>query len=341
MLLVSRLRINRLPIVHDGNFPVISWKYSNIPGIGNQKWVKEYNVTDHLGSVITTFRVDENDNGQVVSKNYFNVDGREIELNIQVSDKRETRFGFIGKENDVESGLGDFGVRKYSQEIGRFTSVDKLWEKYYAWSPYQYSMNNPVNYNDPNGELVVSGTVLVIWGAVEVGLAIYDAYDTYQTIADENTSPTEKVIAGTLFVGGALLPGGGYSQADNVAKGVYKAGKEVLEEGAEQGAKKVAKKEFRNVEGKVLADSKGVKVKSYGTNDVHQPAHAHVSGGGKTTRIGPKGKPLKGEPELTPRQRKVVDSHKKIIRKELNKVGRANMHNEKIRTSVRGMEGSL
>ena len=32
------------------------------------------------------------------------------------------RLSFIGKENDVESGLGDFGVRKYDNRGGRFVS---------------------------------------------------------------------------------------------------------------------------------------------------------------------------------------------------------------------------
>ena len=30
------------------------------------------------------------------------------------------RLSYIGKENDIESGLGDFGVRKYNNEGGRF-----------------------------------------------------------------------------------------------------------------------------------------------------------------------------------------------------------------------------
>ena len=32
------------------------------------------------------------------------------------------RLSFIGKENDVESVLGDFGVRKYADVGGRFLS---------------------------------------------------------------------------------------------------------------------------------------------------------------------------------------------------------------------------
>ncbi|NDV59045.1 DUF4160 domain-containing protein [Bacteroides sp. 519] len=49
-----------------------------------------------------------------------------------------------------------------------------------------------------------------------------------------------------------------------------------------------------------------ISVKSYGTNDVHKPAHAHVKGGGKEVRIGPNGKTLDGQPELSTKQRNVV-----------------------------------
>jgi hypothetical protein len=34
----------------------------------------------------------------------------------------------------------------------RFTSTDPLWEKYRAWSPYQYGANNPLVNIDPNGK---------------------------------------------------------------------------------------------------------------------------------------------------------------------------------------------
>ncbi len=48
--------------------------------------------------------------------------------------------------------MGDFGVRKYDEDIGRFTSIDPLFEKYNGWNPYQYSANNPVNLFDDNGK---------------------------------------------------------------------------------------------------------------------------------------------------------------------------------------------
>ena len=43
----------------------------------------------------------------------------------------------------------------------------------------------------------------------------FDAYDTADTILDPCKSGTEKLIAGGLFVAGALLPGGGYSKIDD------------------------------------------------------------------------------------------------------------------------------
>ena len=56
---------------------------------------------------------------------------------------------FLSK--DAESSLGDFGIRKYDDLVGRFFQIDPLWEKYYGWTPYHYSANNPVSFLDPSG----------------------------------------------------------------------------------------------------------------------------------------------------------------------------------------------
>ena len=41
------------------------------------------------------------------------------------------------EELDFFSQLRDHGVRKYDDEICRFTSIDPLWEKYISMTPYQ------------------------------------------------------------------------------------------------------------------------------------------------------------------------------------------------------------
>jgi RHS repeat-associated protein len=66
-----------------------------------------------------------------------------------------SRQGYIGKENDIENGLGDNGVRKYDDGTGRFNSFDLMWEKYYGWSPYQYCFNNPVWSKDIDGKDII------------------------------------------------------------------------------------------------------------------------------------------------------------------------------------------
>ncbi len=65
------------------------------------------------------------------------------------------RIGFIGKEKDAESNLGDFGVRKYEDFSGRFVQPEPLWEKYVSLSPYVYSANNPLSFLDPDGMKII------------------------------------------------------------------------------------------------------------------------------------------------------------------------------------------
>ena len=63
----------------------------------------------------------------------------------------EARQGFNSREKDQESDLFNNGVRKLSDDFGRFTSVDPLWEEFDGWSPYQYGYNNPLTVTDPSG----------------------------------------------------------------------------------------------------------------------------------------------------------------------------------------------
>jgi RHS repeat-associated protein len=58
------------------------------------------------------------------------------------------RYGFNGKENDNEvSGEGnvyDYGFRVYNPRIGRFLSVDPLFQSYPWYTPYQFAGNMPI-----------------------------------------------------------------------------------------------------------------------------------------------------------------------------------------------------
>lgn len=71
-----------------------------------------------------------------------------------------------------------------------------------------------------------------------------------------------------------------------------------------------------------VVKSGSVKIEHYYKTNDHGPAHMHVVGGGKTTRIGSNGKPLRGDPELSSPQKKVVDANLIKIRNAGNKIGR-------------------
>ncbi len=61
------------------------------------------------------------------------------------------RYRYTGKERDEESGLYYHGARYYIPWLVRWIAVDPLESKYAGMSPYSYSFNNPVVYNDPSG----------------------------------------------------------------------------------------------------------------------------------------------------------------------------------------------
>jgi RHS repeat-associated protein len=65
------------------------------------------------------------------------------------------RFGFKGKENDNEvKGTGnqqDYGMRIYDPRLGRFLSVDPLFQKFPMLSAYQFASNTPIQAIDLDG----------------------------------------------------------------------------------------------------------------------------------------------------------------------------------------------
>ena len=121
-----------------------------------------YALTDQLGSVRAL--IDED--GNVVQQNDYYPFGAKVVRDDYVN-ADDNRFLFSGKESQelLDLNAYDFGARMYDALLGRWNTVDPLGEKYVNLSPYNYCVNNPLVYVDPNGEdamITIEGNVITI-----------------------------------------------------------------------------------------------------------------------------------------------------------------------------------
>jgi RHS repeat-associated protein len=125
----------------------------------------EYVLRDHLGNTRATF-ADANNDGIVTSTdirqiNHYYPFGLNMEGNWTPSgaNGEGNKYQYNGKELNEDFGLNwnDYGARFYDAAIGRWNAVDPLGEKYVNMSPYNYTMNNPIRFIDPDGRFVIEG----------------------------------------------------------------------------------------------------------------------------------------------------------------------------------------
>ena len=237
-------------------------------------------------------------------------------------------YKFEGMEFDRTYGLDwyDIHARQYDPVVPSWHKMDPLAEKYYWLSPYAYCINNPVNSIDIDGRSVWTKLVKAGWKVGKTvaknGLkslsqaetylnAASDIIDDINTLSNDNATVTDKIEAGLSLASEALPIS--VSDLKDLGKAASIIGGTITDN-----------KKLLGRSGTTIARKNGITIKTYGTNDAHKPAHAHVIGKGKEIRIGANGKPLKGEGELSTAQKKVVKDNKKEIRKEVNAIGKEN-----------------
>ncbi|MEQ9264019.1 MAG: RHS repeat-associated core domain-containing protein, partial [Balneolaceae bacterium] len=309
---------------------------------------RRYFLKDHLGTVRTTIDQSGNVDGY---DDYFPF-GLVMSGRSNNTSNPDDLYKFTGHERDDEAGLNlDYMMaRNYDPVIGSFIQIDPHFSSYPDWSPYTYTFNNPLLFTDPSGmdpwptwanlkegvrrtanqaKQIVSEKIDNYvnyansfdlskgdeWGRLVADHVPFVSYDNAELTFD-NPVQTVEAVADEVSVQYAT-----FVEGDNDAKAVVLLTSVILL--TEYAISKKGRRPDGRA-GSTIANENGVTIKSYGTNDVHKPAHAHVIGGGEQVRIGPNGKPLKGQPELSNTQQSVVTNNKKAIRKEVNKVGRAN-----------------
>lgn len=111
------------------------------------------------------------------------------------------RFSFNGKEKDDETYGGgnayDFGARIYDPRLGRFLSVDPIFNKYPFVTPYNFAQNKPIRFIDILG--YGPGDVVVFFPGAWLG----------QGMGGDGTSALtqsmlKSVTAGEVLTGGAF-----------------------------------------------------------------------------------------------------------------------------------------
>ncbi|MDI9363586.1 MAG: RHS repeat-associated core domain-containing protein [Flavobacterium sp.] len=155
----SRLGINNVNI---DVTPAASTSTTTIFTRGN----KFFELSNHLGNVLVTVSDKKLQySSNTTSIDYYKADvitandyapfgmalvGRKF---TQVNSGYRYGFGGCEKDNEIkgEGNSIDFGARMLDTRLGRWLSVDPLAEQYRKWSPYNYCVDNPIRFIDPDG----------------------------------------------------------------------------------------------------------------------------------------------------------------------------------------------
>jgi RHS repeat-associated protein len=172
-----------------------------------------YLHANHIGSVVGT-----SSSGVTLGEYRYSPFGKRLQAPEPALDNP---FQYAGREYEGD-GLYYNRARYYDSVSSRFISEDPLGTFPGNTNLYTYAQNNPIHGTDPSGRIVMFA-IPALYFAVEVGLSLYDAYDTVSTLVDPCLSAGEKWLAGGLWVLGAIAPGGGYTAADDIARGVAKS----------------------------------------------------------------------------------------------------------------------
>ena len=169
-----------------------------------------YYLTDNLGST----RIVTDNNGSILQTFDYYPFG--LLMPGRSGGSGSTMEKFTGKELDDEpvgSGLNlyYFGARYYDGAIGQWLSVDPKTKKYPMWSPYNYGLDNPLRFIDPNGNAPCCGyPTFVNWGnnfthflTAKINTAAKTTVESTAKLSDQVSKASMKTSKVGLSIAGA------------------------------------------------------------------------------------------------------------------------------------------
>jgi len=156
----------------------------------------EYTLSDHLGNGRVFFNIFNGVATKIQETDYY-----AFGLGITASPvpSMENKYQYNGKEKQDQEKMFDYGARFYDPVIGRWNAVDPLAEKYSRWSPYNYVLDNPLRFIDPDGKAVTSTATGTLYTGAEM-ITLYGAIrsNPYMRIHRVLKSRTEQIYYHTI-----------------------------------------------------------------------------------------------------------------------------------------------
>lgn len=152
----SRLGVDKATLEFMGYTPPTNNITNHILGL------KQYEGSNHLGNVLTTFsdkKIPVDNNGVIA---YYNADVTSstdyypfgVTMKGRDFNSSTSRFGFNSMEKIEETETMDFGARLLDGDLGVWLALDPLMAKYPGMSPYCFVANSPLIFVDPDGREV-------------------------------------------------------------------------------------------------------------------------------------------------------------------------------------------
>ncbi|WBV60642.1 DUF6443 domain-containing protein [Chryseobacterium camelliae] len=190
-----------------------------------------YSYTDHLGNVRLSYT--KNGSGtEIIEENNYYPFGLKHQGYNQTLGNPSYQYEYSGKELQQETGWNDFGARMYMSDIGRWGVIDPLAETTTKVTPYNYALNNPVMFIDPDGrKAMYMGPEYDLFGVENIGIINQLNQMSYNRFG----SFTSFLGDGMPFNTGASSGGGGggltFGQLMNAAGVVMNGSIESYEQG--------------------------------------------------------------------------------------------------------------